>query len=186
MNWKVSFTFCFHCHFHQYDFLEKPIQKHQKTLIAPGDRELRLRTFYQTKLGHHYLSVMPFQHVCVCVHALTHQLKLPAPIVGVLYARVCPQGLNGGQVLQENRCLKLPTGHLGWAGVERHQVVAVRLVVFITPRNVQLLTGVHQHTYTWKRKSDGNLIVERGSEKGRWNKSNPTPVSFGGLLCLKK
>lgn len=81
----------------------------------------------------------------------THQLELPAAIVGVLYARVHPQSCDGGQVLQEDRGLQLPAGHLRRPGVERHQLVPVLLIVLLTPWDVQLFPGIHQHTYTWRR-----------------------------------
>lgn len=82
--------------------------------------------------------------------SFTYQLKLPATIVGVLYARVHPQSFNGGQVLQEDGGLQLPAGHLSRPGVERHQVVPMPLIVLVTPWDVQLFPGIHQHTYAWR------------------------------------
>jgi len=85
------------------------------------------------------------------VDKITHQLKLPASVVGALDARVGPQGLDGGQVLHEDGALHLPAGPGGRARVERHQGVAVRLVVRVAPRDVQLLPRVHQHPDTCGR-----------------------------------
>lgn len=84
--------------------------------------------------------------MCVSEGSPTYQLKLPTAVVGVLDARVGPQGFDGRQVPQEVGRLQLPAGHLGRARVERHQAVAVLLVVRVTPGDVQLLPGVHQHT----------------------------------------
>lgn len=98
--------------------------------------------------------------------AATYQLKLPAAVVGVLDARVGPQGPDGGHVLQEDARLQLPARHLGGAGVERHQALPVLLVVFVSPGDVQLFPGVHQHAHTCKE-------AERRFTKG----------DFPGQIC---
>lgn len=81
----------------------------------------------------------------------TYQLELPPAVVGVLDARVGPQGPDGGQVPQEDARLQLPARHLCGAGVERHHAVPVLLVVSVPPGDVQLLPGVHQHSHTWEQ-----------------------------------
>ena len=98
----------------------------------------------------------------------THQLKLPATIVGVLYARVGPQSGDGRQVLLEDGRLQLPGGHLSRPGVKRHQAVPVPLVVLVTPRDVQLFPGIHQHTHTW-RGSEKVGVWERGPSVERYS-----------------
>lgn len=113
------------------------------------------------KLGHHYL------YVCcsACGRSSPYQLELPATIVGVLYTRVLPQSFNEGQVLQEDRRLQLPAGHLRRPGVKRHQAVPVLLVGGVTPRDVQLFPGVHQHTNTWTE--SGEIHFKEEDRRGR-------------------
>lgn len=89
----------------------------------------------------------------------TYQLKLPATIVGILYTRVHPQRFDGGQILQENRRLQLPVDHLSRPGVECHHAVPMALVVWVTPRDVQLLPRIHQHTYTLTEKNKNHTGI---------------------------
>lgn len=96
-----------------------------------------------------------FSNILLCLSwasstSSTYQLELTAAIIGVLDAHVGPQRLDGGQVVQEDWGLQLPTGHLGRAGVEGHQAVAVLLVGRVAPRDVQLFAGVNQHAGAWR------------------------------------
>lgn len=77
----------------------------------------------------------------------THQLELPPTIVGVLDALVGPQGPDGRQVVLEDLLLHhaVALGH-DRARVERHHGVAVLLVGRFAPRDVELLSSVHQHS----------------------------------------
>lgn len=149
------------------------IQRNQKAFTGSGDlRAVHHDEFLSEcapvdKLGHHYLLVMLFQFF-FSFFSSTYQLKLPAAVVGVLNTRVLPQSRDGGQVLEEDGRLQLPAGHLSRPGVERHQAVPVLLVFRVTPRDVQLLTGVHQDTDTCR---------ESEEEEEEIRSETPTPQS---------
>lgn len=81
--------------------------------------------------------------------AMSYQLEFPAPIVGILDAAVLPQGPDGRKVLQEHSRLHHPLGSHGGAGIECHQLVPVELVFVISPGNMKLLSGIHQHPHTF-------------------------------------
>lgn len=98
----------------------------------------------------HRLKLLHFGGRKVCTTVVsTYQLKLVATIIGSLYTRVQPQSFDCRQVPQQDGRIQVPADHLSRPGVERHQLVPMLLVIRVTPRDVQLLTGVHEHTYTW-------------------------------------
>lgn len=103
----------------------------------------------------------------------TYQLEFPATVVGILDARVGPQGTDGGQVLHEDLGVHQALGHHGGARVERHHGVAVRLIGCLSPGDVELLAGVHQHPYTCEQEE--GLEEERKNRRVRENEDCVTP-----------
>lgn len=77
-----------------------------------------------------------------------YQLKLSSSVIGILNTSVLPQGTDGGQVVQKDFGLHHPFGHQGRASVEGHHCLPMNLILRVSPRDVQLLTGIHQHPDT--------------------------------------
>lgn len=81
-----------------------------------------------------------------CWFSITHQLELSSAVVGALDAAVSPQGVDGGQIMQEDFGLYNSLRHCGWACVKAHQELPMCLVRRVSPRDVQLLSGINQHS----------------------------------------